>query len=109
MEEYSRRIKIKKSEKFDKITSDGVGSLAENASIERRLPVSGIYADGEDEEGNNHGENKAGGYHFEFLFESYLKIIWLLFKLFVELRTIRTRERIWWNNLKAFRNCTLIC
>ena len=38
MEEYSRRIKIKKSEKFDKITSDGVGSLAENASIERQQP-----------------------------------------------------------------------
>lgn len=78
-----------------KITSDGVGSLAENASIERRLPVSGIYADGEDEEGSNHGENKAGGYHFEFLFASYLelKIIWLLFKLLVDLRTITTREK----------------
>lgn len=78
-----------------KITSDGVGSLAENASIERRLPVSGIYADGEDEEDSNHGENKAGGYHFEFLFASYLelKIIWLLFKLLVDLRTITTREK----------------
>lgn len=57
-----------------KITSDGVGSLAENASIERRLPVSGIHADGEDEEGSDHGENKAGGYHFDASF--CLRAIW---------------------------------
>lgn len=57
-----------------KITSDGVGSLAENASIERRLSVSGIYADGEDEEDSNHGDNKAGGYHFHASFASYLEL-----------------------------------
>lgn len=44
-------------------TSNGAGSFAENAPIERRFSVGSVNADSEDEEGSDDGKNKTCGHH----------------------------------------------